>query len=756
MNKLLLIIFSLFLITGVSAASYWVDDVTSCPSADAINYPGQNAFPDIICGDSSGTAVALVNVSISAPTSTATSNTDYTPSFNGGYVINCYATADGSAPQCDNIGAFWCDRNSTCYTTQHRDTTCTANVFAESSCGNCRSGFNNCDTDNINCEVQNGASCGSGTGVYSSCLSIGSGGAGNCISSARLDCNNDDSDGDTGTCNAGDGCEILIGGSCSVGSLTGTYSSSCTGSVGTCVVDKSYFETGTLVEYLTDASQGAMLWFKNFAPNGWLINVSNSNDEVWGVNNESCMVLKDGTVVCGAGDLGSGDNESWNQTFADTLYSGSEWAYNQTTPANEYTDATNSSMTSWIESTFIKVVEFFTKSQIVSMIFGNLTEAKEYTNTVISGNDSAWSSTYNSTYDSITGDNSSWNETYADGKYAYIIWNYNQTTATYNLYNDAWSSTYNSTYNSLETNNNSWNETYSSTLYSSYLWGYNQTLGVDQTYVEGLGFVTGAHTADTNESDRFNNLTSVNCAGNDKMIGVYPNGTIECSAVAGGGDFSFVDFQASFNSNWTALDYDKWMYNQTYSGSTYNATYDALQTNNNSWNQTFADTLYISQSEEGDLNVNSSSWWSGITSFNVTQFSNVVNSLTLSTSWLTNWINAWLATITTDDVSEGSVNLYDNQSWNETLADTLYVAKEGDSTINGNLTATGFFSTFIGKITSRISSLFVDDANIISANITNLNTTGNIYLNDDSVITREDSDSAIGITSTNTIVIKMG
>jgi len=75
-----------------------------------------------------------------------------------------------------------------------------------------------------------------------------------------------------------------------------------------------------------------------------------------------------------------------------------EWAYNQTTPANEYTDATNSSMTSWIESTFIKVVEFFTKSQIVSMIFGNLTEAKEYTNTVISGNDSAWSSTYNVTY----------------------------------------------------------------------------------------------------------------------------------------------------------------------------------------------------------------------------------------------------------------------------------------------------------------------------------------------------------------------
>jgi len=78
-----------------------------------------------------------------------------------------------------------------------------------------------------------------------------------------------------------------------------------------------------------------------------------------------------------------------------------------------------------------------------------------------------FSSTYNATYASIIGDNSSWNESYADGLYmdinaitgnssfnqtltdtlyAGIEWDYNQTLATYDTYNDIWSSTYNSTY----------------------------------------------------------------------------------------------------------------------------------------------------------------------------------------------------------------------------------------------------------------------------------------------------------------------
>jgi hypothetical protein len=59
---------------------------------------------------------------------------------------------------------------------------------------------------------------------------------------------------------------------------------------------------------------------------------------------------------------------------------------------------------------------------------------------------SAWLATYNATYDAKISDNTSWTQTYANGLYANILWNYNQTTATYNQYNAVWATTYNSTY----------------------------------------------------------------------------------------------------------------------------------------------------------------------------------------------------------------------------------------------------------------------------------------------------------------------
>jgi len=43
-------------------------------------------------------------------------------------------------------------------------------------------------------------------------------------------------------------------------------------------------------------------------------------------------------------------------------------------------------------------------------------------------------------------DNSSWNESHANSLYAGIEWDYNQTLATYNAWNSVWLSTYNSTY----------------------------------------------------------------------------------------------------------------------------------------------------------------------------------------------------------------------------------------------------------------------------------------------------------------------
>jgi len=60
-----------------------------------------------------------------------------------------------------------------------------------------------------------------------------------------------------------------------------------------------------------------------------------------------------------------------------------------------YTDYTNTTMTSWIEATFLKIVSFFTKTEIVDMIDGNISG--------VYSNNNSWSSTYNETYDSQVG-----------------------------------------------------------------------------------------------------------------------------------------------------------------------------------------------------------------------------------------------------------------------------------------------------------------------------------------------------------------
>jgi len=126
----------------------------------------------------------------------------------------------------------------------------------------------------------------------------------------------------------------------------------------------------------------------------------------------------------------SSDNASWNQTYADTLYAGIEWDYNQTIPANQYTDETNMSMTSWIDATFLKITDMFSKAQIVNMIFGNwsdleirklnITDQRYNETQIILDNNASWLSNYNATYDSHVQDNESWNESLANDFYVNI------------------------------------------------------------------------------------------------------------------------------------------------------------------------------------------------------------------------------------------------------------------------------------------------------------------------------------------------
>ena len=150
------------------------------------------------------------------------------------------------------------------------------------------------------------------------------------------------------------------------------------------------------------------------------------------------------TYAAGSG----GDNASWNQTYATSLYADTKWGYNETTIANTYTDSVNTSQSSWIDAVFLKIADMFTKSEISTMISGNKSD--------ILDNNASWTSTYNATYAAIGGDNVTWNESRAGDLYSDIKWGYNMT------YDG---STYNATYDATTGDNASWNQSYADTAY---------------------------------------------------------------------------------------------------------------------------------------------------------------------------------------------------------------------------------------------------------------------------------------------------
>jgi hypothetical protein len=406
MNKIIILLMVVFSVSLVSGANYWVGDPVNCPSSDGTNFPGQNCAPDDIFGDSGGTAQCYDTSLLNAPAGNATSTTDQDSSTcqdgtcNGGYIANCYATADGSEPFADNSGAYWCDRNSTIYGTLFRNTVCvgtdSGGTFGTNSPGTCRTNYFQCDGgDSLDdCEILAGLSCGSGTGtiVYNQCFSSS---AGNCTrSSDFLDCNDGDGDSNQLTCNPGspndgceinpgtttnnsqstyvtcttftcnsgyldldgdgtggdteNGCEIQIGGSCTAGSLSGTYDDS-----GVCVVPKKSFATGNFTEYATNSSEH-FLWGKDYGL-GALINFSDVNNNTFIVGQGANVTLGNritfalgnilesitSTLLKITGNLNvsgnitssyyfgdgsqltnlpSSDNSSWNESYANTLY----------------------------------------------------------------------------------------------------------------------------------------------------------------------------------------------------------------------------------------------------------------------------------------------------------------------------------------------------------------------------------------------------------------------------------------------------
>ena len=436
-------------------------------------------------------------------------------------------------------------------------------------------------------------------------------------------------------------------------------------------VTAQYFKgDGSLLTGISTSSTNDTIW--NITTSNYLYNnsgvlsvnetkLNNTIDSRAAAYNETPLISNVNTSLSSRIDGISGGNSSWNQSLADSLYSSKTWNYNQTAPAQTYTDtvvtANNASWSSTYNATYAASVANNTFNQSLTDTlyssktwnYNQTTPANAYTDTQISNNNASWSSTYNATYAANIG-NASWNESYAhtlfDSTYnsTYATWAYNQTYSgsTYNstyatwAYNQTYSgSTYNATY-AANIGNASWNETYAHTLFDSTYnstyatWAYNQTYS-GSTY-----------------NSTYANILNQNCPAGQVVNGTLANGTFICTTPAGSMDYTNIAltntsetwdagqnismgvggwFKGLFNwtvlNNWlgfdgTTLSFNETRlnntissegvrlgfnstYNSTYAGlinnesylSTYNATY-AANVGNASWNESYAHTLFDS------------------------------------------------------------------------------------------------------------------------------------------------------------------
>ncbi|RLC36116.1 hypothetical protein DRH27_05720, partial [Candidatus Falkowbacteria bacterium] len=252
------------------AADYWVSNPDNCPATDVVNFPGQNCDTEMICGDLGGIAQCYDTSILNPPLAPSSVSQDWSSSYDGGYIFNCYDTDSAPDPYCDNDGGWWCDSNSACYDIG-RDTTCIGGEAASSTCSTCRTGYVYCDGSYVDvdgCEIRYD---------YDNCDELATGTNENnnvnsgcqCVCDAGyLDCDNDDTDSNTGTGN----CEVENGGACMVGILPGTYNGC------SCEVDKSYFETGTETSY---SSSDPLLWGAQYG-SGPLMQLLNYNASTTG------------------------------------------------------------------------------------------------------------------------------------------------------------------------------------------------------------------------------------------------------------------------------------------------------------------------------------------------------------------------------------------------------------------------------------------------------------------------------------------
>lgn len=291
-------LFVFFVDVTKAVSPYYVDDPNNCPQNYYTLWPGVNLYPQNICGVDpipapNGTPQPYYTNTLVKASSNASSASQLSASFGGGYLVNCFADIDLAAPYCDNNGTYWCNSDPSCLS-QNRTTTCLLNKWASESsafsCGDCDSTHLDCNGDAGVCEITKNVSnypTGTNNHYGNTCNAI----------DARCDTNYYDCN-STGV-TVGDGCEVLRSGSCTISpGLTGTWScvvdagGSCTNGGSnytcTCVPPISNFQTGIESMYSTTSP---LLWGKQFGT-GDLISFSNAtSSNIFVVKNDASVFM---------------------------------------------------------------------------------------------------------------------------------------------------------------------------------------------------------------------------------------------------------------------------------------------------------------------------------------------------------------------------------------------------------------------------------------------------------------------------------
>ncbi|KHO52292.1 MAG: hypothetical protein QT05_C0023G0012 [archaeon GW2011_AR13] len=139
-----------------------------------------------------------------------------------------------------------------------------------------------------------------------------------------------------------------------------------------------------------------------------------------------------------------------------------------------------------------------------------------------------------------------------------------------------------------------------------------------------------------------------------------------------------------------------------------NSTIDERASNfgdNNSWNENYANTKYVLESNEINLDVNSSVFWNGLNSF--------------LSGWLINnqGILEFNDVKLNSTIDERASNFGDNNSWNENYANTKYVLESNERNLDVN---SSVFWNGLSNVRGILGSLIINDMGWIDNTVNNL------------------------------------